>query len=57
MGAVRPKGRIPHPLQGLSSPRSYPDIISDISGRISLGTDLAPGGREDAVQGCLGDRP
>ena len=42
-----------HPLQGLtSSPCSHPDIVSDVSG-----TGLAPGSREDAVQGCLGDCP
>ena len=35
LGAVRPEGRMPHPLQGFSSPCSHPDIISDISGRIS----------------------
>ena len=58
LGAVHPEGRIPNPLQGLSfSPRSHPDIVSDISGRISSGTGFAPGSREDAVQGCLGDHP
>ena len=58
LGAVHPAGMIPHPLQGFSSsPRSHPDIFYDVSGRISLGTGLAPGGREDAVEGCLGDCP
>ena len=36
MGAARPEVRLPHPLQGLSSsPRSLPDIVYDLSGRIS----------------------
>ena len=31
LGAVCPEGRIPHLLQGFpSSPRSHPDIVSDI---------------------------
>ena len=54
LGAVCLEGRIPHPLQGLaSSPRSCPDIVSDVSGRTSSGTGFAPGGRE----GCRGGRP
>ena len=58
LGAVRPDGWVPHPFQGLSScPRSHPDIVSDISGRIFLVTGSAPGDRKDVVQGCLGDRP
>ena len=57
LGGVCPEGRIPHPLQGFhSSPRSHPDIVSDLSDRISV-TGLAPGGREDVVQGCRGNRP
>ena len=57
--AVRLAGRLSHPLPGLfsSSPLSHPDIISGVPGRISSVTGLAPGGREDVVQGCLGDRP
>ena len=51
-------GQIPHPFLGLtSSPRSQPDIVSDVSGRISSGTGLAAGGREVSVQGSLGDHP
>ena len=58
LGAVCPEGRMPHPLQGLSSSlHSHPDIVSNMSGRISSVTGLAPGGREDVVQGCLGNRP
>ena len=58
LGAVCPEGRIPHPLQGFSSsPRSHPNVISDLSGRISSVTGLAPGGQEDVVQGCLGNCP
>ena len=46
-------GVVPHPLQGhSSSSRSHPDIVSNVSGRVSS----APGGRED-VQGHLGIRP
>ena len=57
LGALCLVERLSHPLPGLSSsPLSYPDIISDVSGRISSIAGLAPGGRED-VQGCLGDRP
>ena len=58
LGAICPEGRIPHPLPGFfSSPLSHPDIVSDISGRISSIIGLAPGGREDVVQGCLGNCP
>ena len=58
LGAICPAGWIPHPLPGFSSsPLSHPDVVSDISGRISLITGLAPGSREDVVQGCLGNRP
>ena len=50
LGAICLEGRIPHPLQGFySSPRSHPDIVSDLLGRISLVTGRAPGGR-DVVQ-------
>ena len=57
LGAVRLAGRVSYPLPGFSSsPLSYPDIISDVSGVISSITGLAPGGREDVVQGCLGNR-
>ena len=34
LGAICSQGRIPHPLQGFhSSPRSYPDIVSDFQAR------------------------
>ena len=58
LGAIHLAGRVSHPLPGLSSsPLSHPDIVSDLPGRISSATGLAPGGREEVVQGCLGDRP
>ena len=58
LGAVHPEGRLPHPLQRLSSsPCLHPDTVSDVSGRISLVTGSAPGGREDVAQGRLGNRP
>ena len=57
LGAVRPEGRIPHPLQGFSSPCSHLSIVSDISSRFSLVTGLVPGGRGDVVHGCLGNHP
>ena len=58
LGAVRLAGRVSHPLPGFSSsPLSHPDIVSDIPGWISSITGLAPGGCEDVVQGCLGNRP
>ena len=53
LGVICPAGQIPHPLPGFSSPLSHPDIVSDLSGRISSITGLAPGGREDVVLGCL----
>ena len=54
LGAVLPVGRIPLPLQGLSSShRSRSDIVSDIS----LVTGLVPGGQGAVVQGCLGNSP
>ena len=57
LGAIRLAGRLSHPLPGLSSsPLSHPDIVSDAPGRISV-TGLAPAGRVDVVQGCLGDCP
>ena len=40
-----------------SSPRLHPDIVSDISVRISSVTGSGPGDREDVGQGCLGDCP
>ena len=58
LGAVCLVGQLSHPLPGLSSsPLSHPDIISDVPGGISSIAGLAPGGREDVVQGCLGDCP
>ena len=58
LSAIRLAGRLSHPLPGLSSsPLSHPDIVSNVAGRISSVTGLAPGGREDIVQGCPGDRP
>ena len=58
LDAVCLAGQISHPLPGLSSsPLSHPDIVSDILSRISSIAGLAPGGSEDVVQGCLGNRP
>ena len=51
-------GRVSHHLPGFSfSSLSHPDIVSDVPGRTSSIADLAPGGREDVVQRCLGDCP
>ena len=56
--AVRPVGRVSHPLPGLpSSPRSHPDIVSDVLVRVSSVTGSGPGDREDVGQGCLGNCP
>ena len=63
--AVRPAGRIPHPLQGLaSSPRSHPDIVSDISGgrggRQSVSSRLCASDCRlplRSSRGCLGAFP
>ena len=53
MGASHLAGQLLHPLPGLSSsPLSHPNIVSDVSGRISC-TGLVPGGREDAVKDAL----
>ena len=43
----------------ISSPSRtlLPNIVSNISGRISSVTGFAPGSQEDLVQGCLGSRP
>ena len=58
LGTLRLAGRLSHPLPGLSSsPLSHTDIVSDVPGRISSVTGVAPGGQEDVVQGCLGNRP
>ena len=58
LGAVRSAGRVSYPLPGLSSSlRSHPDIVSDVSVRISSVTGSGPGDREDVNQGCLGDHP
>ena len=51
LGASHLAGRLSHPLLGLSSsPLSHPNVVSDVSGRISSCTGLVPGGREDAVK-------
>ena len=58
LGVVRLTGRLPIPLPGLSSfPLSLPGIISDVPGGISSLPGVAPGGREDAVQGRPGKSP
>ena len=48
--------RIPF-VDSSSSPCSYPDIISNVSVRISTFAASGPGDREDIGQGWLGDRP
>ena len=54
----RPSGRLPCPIQGLSSsPISHSGIVSDVPGRLSSGSSLAARGRGDACQRSLRNRP
>ena len=40
-----------------SSPLSHPSIVSDVPGRLTVGSGLAARGRGDACQRILGNRP
>ena len=54
----RSSGRLPCPVQGLSSSRSsHTGIVSDVPGRLSSGSRLAARGRGDACQRSLRNRP
>ena len=58
LGGDRPSGRLPCPVQGLSSsPISHTGIVSDVLGRLSPGSSLAARGRGDACQRSLRNRP
>ena len=58
LGGDRPLGRLPCPVQGLSSsPISHSGIVSDVPGRLSSGSSLAARGRGDACQRSLRNRP
>ena len=58
LGGDRSSGRLPRPVQGLSSsPRSHTGIVSDVPGRLSSGSSLAARGRGDACQRSLRNRP
>ena len=58
MGGDRSSGRLPCPIQGLSSsPISRTSIVSDVPGRLSSGSSLAARGRGDACQRSLRNHP
>ena len=58
LGGDRSSGRLPCPVQGLSSsPSSHTSIVSDVPGRLSSGSSLAARGRGDACQRSLKNRP
>ena len=58
LGGDRSLGRLPCPVQGLSSsPSSHTGIVSDVPGRLSSGSSLAARGRGDACQRSLRNRP
>ena len=58
LGGDRPSGRLPCPVQGLSSsPISHSGIVSDVPGRLSSGSSLAARDRGDACQRSLRNRP
>ena len=58
LGGDRSSGRLPCPVQGLSSsPSSHTGIFSDVPGRLSSGSSLAARGRGDACQRSLRNRP
>ena len=58
MGGDHSSGRLPCPVQGLSSsPSSHTGIVSDVPGRLSSGSSLAARGRGDACQRSLRNRP
>ena len=58
LGGDRSPGRLPCPVQGLSSsPSSHTGIVSDVPGGLSSGSCLAARGRGDACQRSLRNRP
>ena len=58
LGGDRSSGRLPCPVQGLSSsPSSHTGIVSDVPGRLSSGSSLAARGRGNACQRSLRNRP
>ena len=58
LGGDRSSGRLPCPVQGLSSsPSSHTGIVSDVPGRLSSGSSLAARGRGDACQRSLRNCP
>ena len=57
LGGDRASGRLPCPVQGLSSPIPHSGIVSNVLGRLSSGSGLAARGRGDACQRSLGNRP
>ena len=58
LGRDRSPGRLPCSLHRLSSsPFLHPGIVSDVPGRLSLGSSLAARGRGDACQRSLRNRP
>ena len=58
LGGDRSSGRLLRPVHGLSSsPSSHTGIVSDVLGRLSLGSSLAARGRGDACQRSLRNRP
>ena len=57
LGGDRSSGRLPCPVQGLSSsPSSHTGIVSDVPGRLSSGSSLAARGRGNACQRSLRNR-
>ena len=57
LGGDRSSGRLPCPIQGLSSsPISHTGIVFDVPGRLSSGSSLAARGRGDACQRSLRNR-
>ena len=57
-GGDRPSGRLPCPVQELSSsPISHSGIVSDVPGKLSSGSGLAARGRGDACQRSLRNHP
>ena len=58
LGGDRSSGRLPCPVQGLSSsPSSHTGIVSDVPDRLSSGSSLAARGRGDACQRSLRNCP
>ena len=58
LGGDRASGRLPCPVQGLSSsPTPHSGIVSDVPGRLFSGSGLAARGRGNACRRSLGNRP